>query len=92
MAFQASGTSGEVRKGYQVAVRLGSWSLSDGRLEAQASEIQDVWLDMPGQVDLWLRMGRTFWVWSNVDVADRGQPFVIRVGGSPQVRGAPSAT
>lgn len=89
MGIQLRGHSGELRKGYKVAARLGAWAMDgSGRCEAQALETNDYWLDQPGSFDLWLWVGARAWVWKGVDVADRGEPFVVRAPGSPDIREA----
>lgn len=84
--MRMAGAAGELRAGYQVAARLGKWTMDADRVEAAVEETNDFFLDLPGDKALWLRMGARYWVWPVVDVVDAGRPLVVRVLGSPQVR------
>lgn len=86
MSMRAVGPAGELRLGYQVAARLGSWTFQEDRVEAAVEDANEFFLDQPGAKSLWLRMGRKYWVWQTVDVVDAGRPMVVRVSGSPEVR------
>jgi hypothetical protein len=86
MALNQSGRGGELRCGYQVAARLGAWTLNhDGRVEAAVADLDTFWLESSPQVSLWLRVGRRHWVWRTVEVVSP-DPLVVKVIGSPTVR------
>ena len=67
--MRASGQHGELRHGYQVAARTGSWAIervgSDFVFSATVIEVDDVWL---GQrpLDLVLALGQVEWVWCDI--------------------------
>lgn len=87
MPLQMRGVSGELRKGYRVVAQLGTWRMDEtGRVEAVPLEVNEFLLDQGGQFALWLRLSQRAWVWRDVDVADAGSPFIVRVNGSPDVR------
>lgn len=84
--FQVSGESGEVKVGYEVAARLGRWRLDGARLEAQADDVNQFWIDSDGPFTVRLKMGRRYWVWKTVDLLDGGSPLSVRVHGAPVVQ------
>jgi hypothetical protein len=87
MALKASGISGEVRKGYQVAARLSSWTLESdtSRVDATATERNPFWLEQNG-LSLHLTLGNRQWVWREIEIMDSGHPFAIRIHGQPDVK------
>jgi hypothetical protein len=88
VAFTMRGQAGELRRGYQVAARLGSWTWDGGgRVEARPSLVNDFWLDeSEPPLSLHLEVASQTWVWSGVELADNGQPMVIAVTGKPERR------
>ena len=79
----ARGASGQLRKGYLVVARLSGWSMDgNGRVEATASDVNDLWID-DESLSLRLTVGQKQWAWSSITAVDRGQPFVVMVNGSP---------
>lgn len=85
-ALLARGVAGELRKGYQVAVRLGAWTLSGDTVEAAASEVHPFWLEQAGACGLRLHVGQKAWSWREVEVLATTPSVRVRVVGSPDVR------
>lgn len=85
--MSANGTSGELRLGYQVAARLGRWTLTaEGAFEAAVVEVNEFWISQPGSRVLIVPLGRRQWVWRDVDLLDQGPPLRLRVTGAPELR------
>ena len=89
----ASGHRGELRVGYQVAAKLGRWSLSvdddaEGKssvLEASVTASNAHWLASVDTFDLELRLGSMLWLWRNVrPVIDQGTSVSITLVGVPE--------
>lgn len=88
MALKASGTVGEVRKGYQLVARLSRWTLESDtqRVDGTADEIKEFWIDQGG-LSLHLTLGNRQWVWRDIEILDPNKSsFAVRVNGSPDVR------
>ena len=80
------GLTGELRCGYQVVARLGSWTREGARVETTAREVNEFWLDQASRLDLRLDVGRRQWQWRGVDLIDSNrESFVVRVHGSPEL-------
>ncbi len=89
----ARGLVGELRAGWQVAARLATWSLStpddrmgagEWRCTATLLEASDYWLTHGGRLDLWLDVGRAWWVWHGVSPG-RGATEIRGTGGPESV-------
>ncbi len=85
--FKASGTGGELRRGYQVVAQLGPWTMDQDRVDAATHSLNEIYLEAPGALQLRLRLGRRFWVWREVELL-AAQPLAVRVCGSPDVQDA----
>lgn len=93
MVFEARGASGELRVGHRVAATLGTWSLvrKADRLADDRATVATIiltrdafwWTQHPQ--DLWLGMGRAWWVWrgavvtgeTGVSIVVRGDPDIV---------------
>ena len=73
MGIRATGTSGEVRYGYQVALRLGQWTIdavgdkSVFNFTAFIADTDEVWA-MRTPLDLVLALGPFEWIWRDIPV------------------------
>ena len=86
MALRMSGRGGELRNGYQVAARLGSWQMSESQVECNVVSVDEFWLE-EGTLHLCLDVGSRVWVWRDIALADRNsRPMVIQLVGSPEVQ------
>lgn len=84
------GESGELRRSYQVAARLGPWHMDEnGRVDVDSAETFEHFMELPEPpLTLRLRLGRRAWCWQEVQVIQSGQHLVLKVVGSPTVRDA----
>ena len=90
----ANGHRGELRVGYQIAAKLGRWSLSvdhddsggkSSVLEASVTASNAHWLSSVDTFDLELRLGTMLWLWRNVTpVIDQGTSVSITLVGVPE--------
>lgn len=89
MALRASGTSGELRKGHQVAARLSHWTLEAGtdtqRVDGTAEKIDAYWIDQSG-LSLHLEVGSRQWVWRDIELLSQVNPIAVRLKGLPDER------
>jgi hypothetical protein len=81
-----SGRGGDVRVGYQVVAKLGTWTLRDGLLTADGSEIDAYWITQDGTKTLRVPVGNSTWSWRGVDASASGTTLLVRVTGSPERR------
>ena len=86
MALVARGVSGEVRKGYQTAVRFGAWTLSEDILTAPVLERVDVYCAMGGPFAVRVDVGGGCWQWRDVPDLPDGDTLYLRVDGPPEFR------
>ncbi len=88
MPFTMRGKAGELRRGYQVAAKLASWTWDGGgRVEARSPSVDAFWLDEESPpLSLHLEVGRQTWIWRDVQLVQRDQPLVIAVTGQPEAR------
>ena len=80
------GTGGEVRVGYQLAARLGPWTIevpspAAGRVTAELQTVDPWWITQPG-TELRLVTRNAEWVWTTFDLI---RPGVWRVRGAPAI-------
>ncbi len=87
MAMRVSGVSGAIYYGYHVVARLSAWKLEDSVLHAAASEVSTFDLESGGPFTLRLDMGKRQWEWKDAQVDQVEGEAVVRVTGSPTVRG-----
>lgn len=86
-SLAATGTSGELRHGYHVAARFGTWTLTVERgsasaiVSVSALEPDGFWFDQYPQ-SLKLQIGARLWVWR---AAERISETQYRVLGDPIV-------
>jgi len=61
-----TGTTGELRRGYHLIVRLGPWSVNgDRRLTAEpVGEVDAFWADHPAPAEVILDLGKSRWRWA----------------------------
>ena len=90
--MQAAGRSGQLRYRYQVAVRLGSWTLkpvigTSGhrfRLSATVVEHIEPWAAyIP--LDLYLTFGASEWIWHKLDLESVGSVTDLELHGTPTI-------
>jgi len=90
---RVSGPAGEVRFGYQTAIRLGAWELVlEAKLpraytfRAVVLHTHDYWSTQT-PLDLVVAVGTTEWVWQGVlPKLEMGDRLVVEIGERPQVR------
>ena len=90
--MKATGHTGELRFKYQVAVRLGAWTVepvvgTSGhrfRLSAEVVEDRDPWTQRR-PLDLYLAFGGSMWVWHKVDPDDIGSVIDLELHGTPTI-------
>jgi hypothetical protein len=86
------GPSGEIRCGYQIAARLGTWELAPKIVagpdvllfHAAVREADDFWLAQE-PLQLALQVGRTLWVWEGVVPVRDGTTIHVDLQGKPQI-------
>jgi hypothetical protein len=84
--FAWRGRDGELRRGYQVAARLGAWTWDGGgSVTAPSPTIDAYWLGEDGPLSLHLEVGRQTWIWRDVRLVQR-EPLVVAVTGEPERR------
>jgi hypothetical protein len=86
--FAMRGKTGELRRGYRVAARLGSWTWDGGgSVTAPSPALDSFWIDEAdaGPLSLRLDVGSQQWTWHDVQLAQR-EPLVIAVTGKPERR------
>lgn len=84
MALTASGRSGVLTLGYQVAARLGAWSLDErGIVSAELLDGHPLWLHKDGPFTLSLDIGTRQWTWPNVELRQREGALVAVTSGTP---------
>lgn len=81
-----SGIGGEVLVGYQKAATLQRWTLRDGLLTGESAAVDDYWLSQPYAKTLRVPVGKSVWMWRDVDVTFTGATLLVRVSGSPEQR------
>lgn len=91
----ASGVTGELRVGYQVAARLGAWGVDgtpDGRwsFTGRLVESNAYWIESPGpftlRLEIRLASGPRYWQWRGLSITERSpQSITIHGNGSPEV-------
>lgn len=81
-----SGRGGEVRIGYQTVAELGTWTLRDELVTAAVASVDTYWMDQPYAKALRLPVGRSTWIWRDVNVSVAGTTLLVRVSGSPEQR------
>jgi hypothetical protein len=89
---QATGHTGELRFKYQVAARLGAWTVkpvvgTSGhrfRLSAKVAEDIDPWATRR-PLDLYLTFGVSVWIWRNVSPQSLGSAIDLELHGSPTI-------
>jgi hypothetical protein len=86
-ALKMTGTSGELRVGYQVAAQLSRWTLDGDMVSTEGTKLDSFWIEMGATPGLRLRVGRSWWAWAQVAVVGH-DPLVVRVLGSPTKRSA----
>lgn len=73
--------------GYQQAATLGAWTLEPSpetgaqTITASLVNRDDYWMHQEPK-DIWLQLGRDFWIWRNVDWSAAG----VTVTGRPEFR------
>ena len=88
--MRATGTSGEVRYGYQVALRLGSWVIEAERdrpvfnFTASIADTDEVWA-MHTPLDLVLALGPFEWIWRDIPVNIAGGKVTIELLRRPDI-------
>lgn len=91
--FEARGVRGRIHVGHRVAATFGAWSLvrkperlADDRATVTTTILtRDAFWWTQGPQDLWLDMGRTWWVWRRavvtgemgVSILVRGDPDIV---------------
>lgn len=96
--MRASGTSGELRHGYQRAARLGPWVIAridDHRPGRQAAfvfsaamvDAHEIWIARR-PIDLVLALGQVEWIWHDVELSIAGVNLTISLTRRPDVVGA----
>jgi len=86
-AIEVRGVAGEVRKGYRVVARLGSWHLDkERRLIAATAEVDDFLAEEGGPYRVMLRVGPKQWIWPSVEIASLHASIDARLHGVPDVR------
>lgn len=91
----ASGQSGELRTGYQVAAQLGPWAIDLAEVmlgdapgwtcSARIIKTDAYWLEHGEAFDLRLDVGRVQWRWRNVNVHLTGESVLIRGEAKPEL-------
>jgi hypothetical protein len=90
--FRLSGACAEVRVGAKIALRLGSWQLTQERqgdavvVTAEVRYRSEFWLTQR-PFELWLDFGTALWGWRDIQMA-LGRNAVIRALGDPEVKEA----
>lgn len=79
------GTGGELKVGYQVAARLGSWDIAHDVLTSPGAKVDPFWSGEPGSRSLRLVIGNTVWTWNDVRVSSY-DPLTVDVSGTPDRR------
>lgn len=90
--MKATGHTGELRFRYQVAARLGAWSVepvvgTSGhrfRLSAKVTEDISPWTTRR-PLDLYLTFGVSVWVWHGVNPQSIGSAIDLELHGSPTI-------
>ena len=88
--MRASGTSGEVRYGYQVALRLGHWMMEAERdrpvfnLIASIVSADEIWT-MRTPLDLVLALGPFEWIWRDIPVSMTNGTVTIELLRRPDI-------
>lgn len=87
----ASGPIGQLRHGYQVAVKLGAWDLVlEPRIprvytfKAKVLSRHDFW-STQSPLDLVLHVGNATWIWCDVRPVYDGEAVTIQILVSPSV-------
>lgn len=96
--MRASGPCGEVRYGYQVAIRTGPWTIArfeDGpgscfMFAATVTDVDEVWLAQR-PLDLVLALGQVEWVWRAVAPSVVDGRVELRLTRRPDVIGPRAA-
>jgi hypothetical protein len=86
--FTMRGKGGELKRGYQVAAQIGSWTWDGGGcVTAPSPTINAFWLsqDEPS-LSLHIDVGSQTWVWRDVKLVQSDQQLVIAVTGKPERR------
>ena len=79
------GVSGEVRYAYHLAAKLGPWTLSEGRLDAETSYRNDTWIEC-GKLKLSVDIGKQVWTWREIELIDNAPKVLsLRVLGEPEI-------
>lgn len=89
------GPSAEVRCGYQVAARLGSWEMSPKigagpnveNFKAAVSDVDEFWIAQE-PLALVVKVGRTVWTYEPVTVVVDGRVLHADLRGKPAIRPA----
>lgn len=88
--MRASGQSGELRYGYQVAARTGIWTIESGdrgfMFTAPIVDADDVWMSMR-PLDLVLALGQVEWIWRDVAPTISGALAHVTLTRRPDVVG-----
>lgn len=94
--MRARGVGGEVRAGYQTAVRLGAWTIDFEpvlprrfALTAEVLERHAYWTTQPPH-DLVLRLGTIAWRWPAARFAVEGTTLTADLAGRPLVDEQPA--
>ena len=93
----ATGHRGELRVGYQVAAKLGSWSLEilprgKASCEASVASSNQHWLESKGPFDLVLKMGSALWIWRSVTPVIDQWKIRMSIKGQPEILTAANGT
>jgi hypothetical protein len=89
--MRASGTHGELRVGYQVAARLGPWSMEQAAQVPVAYEFRALvlhensfWITQR-PLDLVVALGTVEWTWRDVSFERDGRHIVVELCIRPEV-------
>ena len=87
--MQATGTTGTLRAGGQLAASLTAWKYTGNeagwQITATAGDVNEFWLDN-STLDVWLRVGNHWWIWRDVAVRREGTAITITGAGRPEMR------
>jgi hypothetical protein len=88
--MRASGLSGELRYGYQIAARLGAWEIAEKqgtfRLRGRVASVDPVWITRR-PIALVVALGPVEWKWSGVDPVIGNGVVEIALVGRPDAVG-----
>src|SRR2546425_843186 len=88
--MRASGPSGELRYGYQVAARTGKWVIETAHsvpgftFTSRLVENDEVWISRK-PLDLILMLGPFEWIWKDVDASITGMDVSILLTRRPDL-------